>query len=164
MNEDVGRVKSRSCYCQDRVPRRDTGARRRVKRLRDSLTPGRANPRQAERARHTERESEREPTVKGTVNFPFASFILNENVPLVFSLVSFPAVFFYQEEDPTGYQVHRVGSLELFFFFLLYLTLELKICSHCYKTNSICSSKSVLCKLVMISIAGRYRDAVVYNC
>lgn len=116
VNEDVGRVKSRSCYCQDRVPRRDTGARRRVKRLRDSLTPGRANPRQAERARHTERESEREPTVKGTVNFPFASFILNENVPLVFSLVSFPAVFL------SGRRSHWSPSLQsweprTFFFF-----------------------------------------------
>ena len=33
------------------VPRCDTGAQRRVRRLRDSLTPGRADPTHAERAR-----------------------------------------------------------------------------------------------------------------
>ncbi len=55
-------------------PRRDTGAQRRVSRLRDSLTPGRADPRRGregetqeetqrgrerERARERERERER---------------------------------------------------------------------------------------------------------
>ena len=43
------------------------GAQRRVRRLRDSLTPGRADPRQAERAqRRTERERERERERGGT--------------------------------------------------------------------------------------------------
>lgn len=116
VNEDVGCVKSRSCYCQDRVPRRDTGARRRVKRLRDSLTPGRTNPRQAERARHTERESEREPTVKGTVNFLFASLIFNLNVSVVFSLVSSPALF-VRWKIPMVTKFTELGASNFFFFF-----------------------------------------------
>lgn len=41
------------------IPRRDTGAQRRVRRPRDSLTPGRTDPRQAGRA-HTGGDTERE--------------------------------------------------------------------------------------------------------
>lgn len=54
------------------IPRRDTGAQRRVRRSRDSLTPGRADPRQAGREHtHTGRDTERESCSerKGTVNF-----------------------------------------------------------------------------------------------
>lgn len=74
------------------IPRRDTGAQRRVRRPRDSLTPGRADPRQAGRA-HTQEETQKETESccerkKGTVNFSGFLFLfvctlsnmLNENL------------------------------------------------------------------------------------
>lgn len=146
VNEDVGCVKSRSCYCQARVPRRDTGARRRVKRLRDSLTPGRANPRQAERARHTEREAAGDNSRRYS-KLSFSLPILKLRCYCrTFALISYTAAL-ARRWTSALIKFTELGASN---FSTFCLTPELKIGPHCWSKWSIYSSSIALCKSVII--------------
>ena len=111
------------------------GAQRRVRRLRDSLTPGRADPRQAERAqRRTEREREREREreeaqqqgeeryCKLLSSSSVFCNMLNEKVSLsVSSVVKVCVALVCEEVDPNSYQGNSSVSNFFFFFFFFFL-------------------------------------------